>query len=61
MKVKCDYCGAYINDTDEKCTNCGAVNSQYKRVASDTPRTIKELEAWYKARKLPVKPEQDDA
>lgn len=33
MKIKCDYCGAYINDTDERCPNCGAVNNHLQRNA----------------------------
>lgn len=53
MRVKCEYCGGYLKSTDETCPNCGAVNSQYMRSAGDTPRTIPELQAWYKARNLP--------
>ena len=49
----CKYCGAYINDTDEVCKECGATNEHYKRVSDGTPRTIEELKSWYKARKLP--------
>ena len=26
MKVKCDYCGSFIEDTDETCPHCGGVN-----------------------------------
>ena len=43
MKIKCDYCGAYINDTDERCSNCGAVNSHLQRNANEAPKTIEEL------------------
>lgn len=49
----CKYCGSYLNDTDEICPECGAVNDQYKRVVDGTPRTIEELKSWYKARNLP--------
>lgn len=52
-RVKCEFCGAFIDDTEEKCPNCGAVNAYYKRVVSDTPQTIEELKSWYMARKLP--------
>ena len=52
-KVKCEYCGNYIMDTDEVCPNCGAANAYHRRTASDTPRTIEELRDWYKARNLP--------
>ena len=52
-QVKCEYCGAYIEETAEKCPNCGAVNVNFKRIVDDTPRTIDELKDWYMARKLP--------
>ena len=52
-KVKCEYCGSFIEDTEETCSVCGAVNDLHHRVARDTPQTIEELQSWYKARKLP--------
>jgi hypothetical protein len=52
-KVKCEYCGHYVDDTLETCENCGAVNSNHQRTASDTPKTIEELKSWYRARNLP--------
>ncbi len=52
-QVKCEYCGAFIDETAEKCPNCGAVNKNFKRIVSDTPQTIQQLQEWYKARKLP--------
>lgn len=52
-KVKCEYCGAYIDENDEKCPNCNGVNKYYKRFVNDTPKTIEDLKSWYKARKLP--------
>lgn len=51
--LNCKYCGSYINDTDEVCPECGAVNEHYKRVSDGTPRTIEELKSWYRARSLP--------
>ncbi|MGN0437587.1 MAG: hypothetical protein ACI4F4_03620 [Lachnospiraceae bacterium] len=57
MKQICDYCGGYISETDEKCPNCGATNSQYKRTGDGVPKTIEELKAWYKAHHLP--PEEE--
>ena len=39
MKVKCDYCGSFIEDTDETCPNCGAVNSHLMRSADGVPKT----------------------
>ena len=53
MEIKCEYCGAYMSDTDEKCPNCGAINKNHKRVADNTPKTIEELKQWYKDRNLP--------
>ena len=52
-QVKCEYCGAYIEETAEKCPNCGAVNANFKRIVDNTPKTIDELKDWYMARKLP--------
>ena len=52
-QVKCEYCGAYIEETAEKCPNCGGVNANFKRIVDNTPRTIDELKEWYMARKLP--------
>lgn len=53
MQVKCDYCGSWMEDTDEKCPNCSAANAKLTRVAKKTPTTIAELQDWYKARNLP--------
>ena len=52
-KVKCEYCGNYIDETQQTCPSCGAVNAAYQRTAHDTPRTIEELRSWYRARNLP--------
>ena len=54
MKVKCDYCGSFIEDTDETCPNCGAVNSHLMRSADGVPKTIEELKAFAKAKNLPL-------
>ena len=43
MKVQCEYCNSWIDDTDEKCPNCGGVNKVYKRATDQTPKTIEEL------------------
>ncbi len=53
MKVKCEYCQSEINDYDEKCPNCGAVNKNLKRNAIGVPKTIDELKQWYIERNLP--------
>ncbi len=55
MQVKCEYCGAYIDDSEEFCKHCGAVNSNFKRAIDGTPKTIEELKIWYKQKNLPPK------
>lgn len=54
MKVNCDYCGSFIESTDEMCPNCGAVNTHFVRTAVDTPTTIEELKAFCAEKKLPL-------
>lgn len=53
MKIKCDYCGNFISDTDERCPNCGATNSHLKRVGNEVPQTIQKLQDWYVSHNLP--------
>ena len=43
MKIKCDWCGSWINDFDQVCPNCGGVNNNYNRHANGVPQTIEEL------------------
>ena len=52
-KVRCEFCSNYIDETSQTCPNCGAVNPAYMRMAHDTPKTISELQSWYRARNLP--------
>ena len=54
MKVNCDYCGSFIETTDQECPNCGAVNTHFARTASDTPQTLDELRAYCAKNKLPL-------
>ncbi len=42
-----------IEDTEDKCPNCGAPNVNVKRTVDHTPKTIDELKVWYEARNLP--------
>ncbi len=52
MRVKCDFCGSVYEDNLNSCPSCGAANS--KRNTGDVrPRTIAQLQDWYKARNLP--------
>lgn len=53
MKIKCEYCNNYIDESEEKCPSCGSPNRYMRRVANQVPTTIKELEEWYNAHNLP--------
>lgn len=53
MKTNCEFCGSIIDDTDVKCSNCGAVNSLQKSKSSNVPVTIEQLKKWYQDNKLP--------
>lgn len=54
MKVKCDYCGSYIDDTADVCPNCGAANSHMLRSGDGVPKTIEELKEFCRNRSLPL-------
>ena len=53
MKIKCEYCGNFIDDTLEKCEFCGAANSNIRRTGNQVPTTIQELKQWYIDHNLP--------
>ena len=53
MKIRCDYCGAMIDETSVRCPNCGAPLSGADRTSDEQPKTIEELKAWYEAHHLP--------
>lgn len=53
MQIKCEFCGAFMNDTDAKCPSCGAENKKHKETVIKHPKTIEQLQDWYKARNLP--------
>ena len=54
MKIKCDFCGGMIEDTEPICPNCGAANEHMSRVTDGIPKTIEELRAFCEAKKLPL-------
>ena len=54
MRVKCEYCGSYILDTDSVCPNCGAPNAHMMRSGQGVPGTIEELKAFCAAKNLPL-------
>ena len=53
MKVKCDYCQQLVDETEKSCPNCGAPMPTANRTALEQPKTIEQLQEWYKARNLP--------
>ena len=53
MKVKCDYCGAMIDEDYQTCPQCGGPLNGVNRMASEQPKTIAELQEWYHAHRLP--------
>ena len=54
MKTFCDYCGSVIEDTLDKCPNCGAVNQHVMRSGNQVPKTIKELKAFAAEKNIPL-------
>lgn len=55
MRITCEYCGGYLQDTDECCPNCAAVNKNVMRSADGIPKTIEQLKAFAEEKKLPLK------
>ena len=53
MKIKCNYCGAMVDETAECCPQCAAPLSGANRVSDEQPKTIEQLQAWYVAHHLP--------
>ena len=53
MQIKCNYCGALIDDASQTCPKCGAPLSGEHRTAKEQPKTIEELKEWYVAHHLP--------
>lgn len=54
MRIKCEYCESFIDDTDEKCPYCGAVNKGLARSGKGIPKTIEELCDFAKSHNLPL-------
>lgn len=55
MRIKCEYCDHYLDDTEAKCPNCGAPNANMMRSASGVPKTVEELQAFCLSHNLPLK------
>lgn len=54
MKVKCNWCGSWIQDSDTVCPRCNGINENYRQGSSDVPRTIEELKSWAEKHNLPL-------
>ena len=56
MKVKCDFCENYFEDTESSCPYCGAVNSAAgnRRFSNGVPKTIEELKEWVEKNNVPL-------
>ena len=54
MRVKCEYCNNFIDDTEEQCPYCGAPNEHMARSAAGIPKTIEELRAFAIGHNLPL-------
>ena len=54
MKTFCDYCGSVIEDTLDKCPNCGAVNQHVMRSGDQVPKTIEELKVFAAEKNIPL-------
>ena len=52
MKINCAYCGSLMDEFDNRCENCGDVNSAF-RVQDDKLHTIEQLKQWYDSNGLP--------
>ena len=54
MKVNCDYCGNYMETTDEACPHCGARNTHFAGHYAKGPVTIDELKVYCEENHLPL-------
>ena len=54
MKTFCDYCGSVIEDTLDKCPNCGATNQHVMRSGDQVPKSIEELKAFAAEKGIPL-------
>ncbi len=54
MRIKCEYCERYIDDTMAVCPYCGGTNTAYRRGGTGEPKTIEELRAFCHSHNLPL-------
>lgn len=55
MKIKCDYCGAFMEATDKLCPNCAGHNDDTVNTGGSKVKTIEQLKAYCVRRKVPLK------
>ena len=56
--VTCPYCGSPVPSDQKNCPGCGAPNEQYgtePAAPNQKPKTIEELQAFCRARKMPLR------
>ena len=54
MKVRCEYCGSFIDDSEGICPHCGAAINIAPQTAGGVPRTIEELRNYCIKRNYPL-------
>lgn len=56
MKVKCEFCGNYFEDTEQNCPCCGGANTAVggHRFSNCVPKTIEELRLWAEQHNVPL-------
>lgn len=56
MKVKCDFCDNYFEDTESSCPYCGGANTAAgnHRFSNGVPKTIDELKLWAVQNNVPL-------
>lgn len=56
MKIRCDFCGSYFEDTESSCPCCGGINAAAgnRRFSNGVPKTIEELKQWAMQHNVPL-------
>ncbi|MBD5534942.1 MAG: hypothetical protein HDQ99_04685 [Lachnospiraceae bacterium] len=56
MKVKCEFCDNYFEDTEQGCPYCGGANTAVGnyRFVNGAPKTIEELKQWTEQYNVPL-------
>lgn len=55
MRQRCEWCGGWIDDTDEVCPNCGGANDHMMASGEGVPKTISELREFAEKHNLPLR------